>query len=74
MTLKKPFSWEHWYNKILLIWELLLEIILLPLKFLKQFLGLVTMQSTAIGKEISKAKVQCTKIKVLKVHFFASIF
>ena len=40
---------------------------------LEQFLGLVPMQSTSIGYKISKAKVQCTYIKFLKVKFFASI-
>ena len=40
---------------------------------LEQFLGLVQMQSTAIGKDISKAKVQCTNIMILKVQLFASI-
>ena len=33
---------------------------------LEEFLGLVPIQSTTIGKEILKAKVQCTNIKYLK--------
>ena len=40
---------------------------------LEKILGLDPMQSTAIGEDISKAKVQCTNIKFLKVQFFASI-
>ena len=40
---------------------------------LEEFLGLVPIQSTTIGKDILKAKVQCTNIKYLKVQIFASI-
>ena len=41
---------------------------------LEQFLGLVPIRCTAIDKYSTKAKVQFTKIKFLKLQLFASIF
>ena len=37
---------------------------------LEEFVGLVSMQSTTIDKDILKAKVQCPNKKFLKVQFW----
>ena len=72
MILIKPFRWEHRYKNIAhqrtFFWNVFTNF-----DILEQFVGLVPMQTTAIDKDISKAKMQCTMIKVLKVQLFSSI-
>ena len=73
MTLIKPFRWEHWYNKYCSYERTFIWNVFTNFDIFEQFLGLVPMQSTAVGEDISKANVQCTSIKFLKLQFFASI-
>ena len=66
----------YWYIVPLLLKHLKTvqnkQTVILSIK--KKILGLVPMQSKIIGKDVLKAKVQCTITKFLQVKSFVYIF